>query len=256
MINKQKKAVYRYGICTAAIVLMASAAGLGTTAHAEEQEQRTIERLKEKLGEFPHVKNIVKNYRGLSNEYTTGSIYLYLDKLETYVKGYLDLLNGELVKPGPAGPKGEPGPPGPAGPKGLDGARGPEGQQGKQGPAGERGPAGPQGPRGDKSDSGQQGMPGEQHNKHEHKGDQDKDTKPSVPKAPGKAPDPKAPKASEQQSASPKAPAPQSAPNKAAKQATLPATGETSYPFLTLAALSVIASAGLLTLKEDRKSVV
>src|SRR3712207_1211668 len=168
MINKQKKAVYRYGICTAAIVLMASAAGLGTTAHAEEQEQRTIERLKEKLGEFPHVKNIVKNYRGLSNEYTTGSIYLYLDKLETYVKGYLDLLNGELVKPGPAGPKGEPGPPGPAGPKGLDGARGPEGQQGKQGPAGERGPAGARGPagsrgaRGDKGENGQQGPQGKQ----------------------------------------------------------------------------------------------
>nr|WP_041785692.1 hypothetical protein [Streptococcus equi] len=99
MINKRKKKlIYRYGVCSAAIVLMASAAGLGTTAHAE--EQRTIERLKEKLGEFPHVQDIVKNYRGISNEYTTGSIHLYLGQLETYVKGYLNLLNDELIKPG------------------------------------------------------------------------------------------------------------------------------------------------------------
>ncbi|HEK9384573.1 TPA: LPXTG cell wall anchor domain-containing protein, partial [Streptococcus equi subsp. equi] len=92
------------------------------------------------------------------------------------------------------------------------------------------------------------------------KGDQGKDTKPSVPKAPEspkmpekpqapeKAPAPKAPKASEQ-SASPKAPAPQSTPS---KKAVLPATGEASHPFFSLAALSVIASAGLLTLKRKK----
>ncbi|HEL1351811.1 TPA: LPXTG cell wall anchor domain-containing protein [Streptococcus equi subsp. zooepidemicus] len=228
MINKQKKAIYRYGICTAAIVLMASAAGLGTTAHAEE---RNISKLKQLLEEFPEVNKTLQIQSGISNVYTTGSIKKYLNQLEQYFKDYLGEVNSELTKPGP---KGEPGPQGPRGDKG------------------ETGPQGPQGKQGDKGDSGQQGMPSEQHNKHEHKGDQDKDTKPSVPKAPEKTPDPKAPKASEQQLASPKAPAPQSAPNKAAKQATLPATGETSYPFLTLAALSVIASAGLLTLKEKK----
>ncbi|HEL0089239.1 TPA: LPXTG cell wall anchor domain-containing protein, partial [Streptococcus equi subsp. zooepidemicus] len=75
------------------------------------------------------------------------------------------------------------------------------------------------------------------------KGDQGKDTKPSVPKA-------------SEQSASPKAPAPQSAPSKSAtptsKKAVLPATGEASHPFFSLAALSVIASAGLLNLKRKK----
>ncbi|HEL0028849.1 TPA: LPXTG cell wall anchor domain-containing protein, partial [Streptococcus equi subsp. zooepidemicus] len=87
------------------------------------------------------------------------------------------------------------------------------------------------------------------------KGDQGKDTKPSAPKAPEKAPAPKAPKASEQ-SASPKVPALKSAPSKSAsptgQKAVLPATGEASHPFFSLAALSVIASAGLLTLKRKK----
>ncbi|HEL0024140.1 TPA: LPXTG cell wall anchor domain-containing protein, partial [Streptococcus equi subsp. zooepidemicus] len=84
------------------------------------------------------------------------------------------------------------------------------------------------------------------------KGEQGKDTKPSAPKAPEKAPAPKAPEKSTQ----PKAPAPQSAPSKSAaptsKKAVLPATGETNHPFFTLAALSVIASADLLTLKRKK----
>ncbi|HEL0414660.1 TPA: LPXTG cell wall anchor domain-containing protein, partial [Streptococcus equi subsp. zooepidemicus] len=87
------------------------------------------------------------------------------------------------------------------------------------------------------------------------KGDQGKDTKPSAPKAPEKTPAPKAPKASGQ-SSSPKAPAPKSAPSKSVsptgQKAVLPATGEASHPFFSLAALSVIASAGLLTLKRKK----
>ncbi|HEL0666386.1 TPA: LPXTG cell wall anchor domain-containing protein, partial [Streptococcus equi subsp. zooepidemicus] len=78
------------------------------------------------------------------------------------------------------------------------------------------------------------------------KGEQGKDTKPSAPKAPEKAPTPKAPEKSTQS----KAPASKSAP--AAQKSTLPATGETNHPFFTLAALSVIASAGLLTLKRKK----
>ncbi|KED04538.1 collagen-like protein SclZ.2 [Streptococcus equi subsp. ruminatorum CECT 5772] len=78
---------------------------------------------------------------------------------------------------------------------------------------------------------------------------------PEKPQVPEKAPAPKAPKASEQ-SASPKALAPQSTPSKSvaptSKKAVLPATGEASHPFFSLAALSVIASAGLLTLKRKK----
>ncbi|HEL0684237.1 TPA: LPXTG cell wall anchor domain-containing protein, partial [Streptococcus equi subsp. zooepidemicus] len=79
------------------------------------------------------------------------------------------------------------------------------------------------------------------------KGDQGKGTKPSAPKTPEKSPAPKAPKASEQ-AANPKASAPKSA-APSAQKAALPATGEINHPFFTLAALSVIASVGVLTLK-------
>ncbi|HEL0682345.1 TPA: collagen-like protein, partial [Streptococcus equi subsp. zooepidemicus] len=156
MINKQKKAVYRYGICTAAIVLMASATGLGTTAHAEE---RNISKLKQLLEEFPEVNKTLQIQSGISNVYTTGSIKKYLNQLEQYFKDYLGEVNSELTKPGP---KGEPGPQGPRGDKGETGPKGDTGEAGKQGPAGERGPAGPQGPRGDKGETGQQGPQGKQ----------------------------------------------------------------------------------------------
>src|SRR3712207_2580582 len=70
-----------------------------------------------------------------------------------------------------------------------------------------------------------------------------------------KTPAPEAPKASEQL-AGPKAPAPKSAPSKSAsptgQKAVLPATGEASHPFFTLAAVSVIASAGVLGLKKKQ----
>ncbi|KIS10280.1 cell surface-anchored protein SclH [Streptococcus equi subsp. zooepidemicus Sz16] len=78
---------------------------------------------------------------------------------------------------------------------------------------------------------------------------------PKAPETPEQSPAPQAPKSSEQP-ASPKAPAPQSAPNKsgapATQKGTLPATGEANHPFFTLAALSVIASAGVLGLKKKQ----
>lgn len=125
MINKRKKKlIYRYGVCSAAIVLIASAR-IGATAHAEEREASQLQQL---LSQFPKVDKTLQIQNGISNVYTTGSIRKYLSELEEYFKNYLGEINFELTKPGPAGPRGErgpQGPAGPAGPKGLDGARGP-----------------------------------------------------------------------------------------------------------------------------------
>ncbi|HEK9990077.1 TPA: LPXTG cell wall anchor domain-containing protein [Streptococcus equi subsp. zooepidemicus] len=78
---------------------------------------------------------------------------------------------------------------------------------------------------------------------------------PEVPKAP-ETPEKKEQPQALKEPETPKAPAPQSAPNKsaapAAQKGTLPATGEANHPFFTLAALSVIASAGVLGLKKKQ----
>ncbi|HEL0175452.1 TPA: LPXTG cell wall anchor domain-containing protein, partial [Streptococcus equi subsp. zooepidemicus] len=94
----------------------------------------------------------------------------------------------------------------------------------EKGDQGQKGEKGDQGQKGEKGDQGIQGQ-----GEHGHKGHHGKDAKPSAPKADSKS--------------TAKAMAP------AAQKGTLPATGETNHPFFTLAALGVIASAGMLTLK-------
>ncbi|HEL0016461.1 TPA: LPXTG cell wall anchor domain-containing protein [Streptococcus equi subsp. zooepidemicus] len=61
-----------------------------------------------------------------------------------------------------------------------------------------------------------------------------------APKAPEQIPAPQAPSTATKMVSRPQ------------KAAALPATGETSNPFFSLAALSIIASAGMLTLKEKK----
>ncbi|HEL0795963.1 LPXTG cell wall anchor domain-containing protein, partial [Streptococcus equi] len=108
--------------------------------------------------------------------------------------------------------------------QGQKGEKGDQGQKGEKGDQGQKGEKGDQGQKGEKGDQGIQGQ-----GEHGHKGHHGKDAKPSAPKADSKS--------------TAKAMAP------AAQKGTLPATGETNHPFFTLAALGVIASAGMLTLK-------
>ncbi|HEL0016483.1 LPXTG cell wall anchor domain-containing protein [Streptococcus equi] len=183
---------------------------------------------------------------------------------------------GPQGEPGQQGPKGDTGPQGEPGQQGPKGDTGPQGEPGQQGPKGDTGPQGEPGQQGPKGDTGPQGAPGQQGPKGDTgpQGESQKvpempkapETpekqeqpqalkKPETPKVPEKTPAPEAPKASEQL-AGPKAPAPKSAPSKSAsptgQKAVLPATGEASHPFFTLAAVSVIASAGVLSLKKKQ----
>ncbi|HEL1221185.1 TPA: LPXTG cell wall anchor domain-containing protein [Streptococcus equi subsp. zooepidemicus] len=106
---------------------------------------------------------------------------------------------------------------------------------GPQGPKGDQGEVGPQGPKGDQGEVGPQGPDSPQ-------GDQGQESKPNMPapKAPEQIPAPQAPSTATKMVSRPQ------------KAAALPATGETSNPFFSLAALSIIASAGMLTLKEKK----
>ncbi|HEL0664953.1 TPA: LPXTG cell wall anchor domain-containing protein [Streptococcus equi subsp. zooepidemicus] len=233
---------------------MAAAIGSGTSVQAQEHKVRM---LIEKISSYPRVSDTVVRsdwYQG--NDYTTPSIKEYLDKLEKYIKEYFALLTEELEvpgpmgPPGPAGPRGERGetgpigPTGPQGPRGEVGPQGPKGDQGEmgpQGPKGDQGEVGPQGPKGDQGEMGPQGPKGDQ-GEVGPQGEQGQESKPDMPapKAPEQIPAPQAPSTATKMVSRPQ------------KAAALPATGETSNPFFSLAALSIIASAGMLTLKEKK----
>ncbi|HEK9074522.1 TPA: LPXTG cell wall anchor domain-containing protein [Streptococcus equi subsp. zooepidemicus] len=233
--EKQTKLMRRYGIFSVVVALTALA-GLGAANEVKATAKKS-------LNELPNPVEIIQ-YN--STRTTDREARKYLNQLYEFLKPYLGSLEEEAQKGGPQGPVG------PAGPRGERGEKGEQGQRGEKGEQGQRGEKGEQGQRGEKGEQGQRGEKGEQGQRGE-KGEQGKDTKPSAPKAPEQSPAPQAPKSLEQQSASPKVPAPKSAPSKSAaptsKKAVLPATGEASHPFFSLAALSVIASAGLLTLK-------
>ncbi|HEL0711526.1 TPA: LPXTG cell wall anchor domain-containing protein, partial [Streptococcus equi subsp. zooepidemicus] len=114
-------------------------------------------------------------------------------------------------------------------------------ERGDQGQKGERGD---QGQKGERGDQGQKGERGDQR----PNSDQEKGSKPSAPKAPEKAPAPKAPRALEKSAHTKKSVS-------SAQKGILPATGETNHSFFTLAALSIIASAGRLALKEKKNKI-
>lgn len=250
----------RYGLTSAAIVLMAAAIGSGTSVQAQERDLKV---LIDKISKYSSVDEFVqRNHSIVGNHYTTISIKNYLHMLERYFKDYFNVLNEELKIPGPTGPRGEPGPVGPAGPRGERGPQGlpgdkgetgergetgPAGPIGPQGPKGDQGEMGPQGPKGDQGEMGPQGPKGDQgevgpQGPDSSQGEQGQESKPDMPapKAPEQIPAPQAPSTATKMVSRPQ------------KAAALPATGETSNPFFSLAALSIIASAGMLTLKEKK----
>ncbi|HEL1334799.1 TPA: LPXTG cell wall anchor domain-containing protein [Streptococcus equi subsp. zooepidemicus] len=224
---KQSKRARKYGLGSAAIVL-ATVASLGTAGSAKADAKT--------LNDYPDPTDKIKYSAWITKDQ---EVRKYLHELRDFMKSYLKDLEEKAKTPGPQGEKGAPGEKGEQGPKGEKGDQGIQGPQGEAGPMGPQGPAGPKGEKGDQGMQDQQGHMGHKgeqgmQDQQGHKGQHGKDSKPSAPKAPEKSPAPKA---------TPKAMAP------AAQKAALPATGEANNPFFTIAALSVIASAGVLTLK-------
>ncbi|HHJ9730111.1 TPA: LPXTG-anchored collagen-like adhesin Scl1/SclA [Streptococcus pyogenes] len=178
------KLVWRYGLTSAAAVLLAFGGGASSVKAESTGADRAklLETLKglqsHSPSSIPQTKNIEEHNSVFTGKsYDSVDIYNYLTKIEEYLQNQKTheenwkdaitkglesgALRGEKGEAGVKGPKGDPGAPGkdgvkgPKGDKGETGERGETGAQGPVGPQGETGAQGPVGPQ------GEAGKPGE-----------------------------------------------------------------------------------------------
>ncbi|HFP5914692.1 TPA: LPXTG-anchored collagen-like adhesin Scl1/SclA [Streptococcus pyogenes] len=192
------KLVWRYGLTSAAAVLLAFGGGVssvkaeGATLSTEERTKK-IKKIKELINTYPELsdgKFWDKDW--LRRPYFKEEDYLKSLKefTEQRLSEIVDLIEKGATQ-GPAGPKGDRGPQGPVGPAGKagekgakgdkgeagapgkDGAQGPKGDKGERGEKGDTGATGAQGPQGEKGEAGKDGAQGEKGEKGERgeKGD-------------------------------------------------------------------------------------
>lgn len=181
-----------------------------------------------------------------------------------------------------AGEKGDPGERGATGPAGPAGPKGPAGEKGEQGPTGKQGERGATGPVGPAGKDGQDGLPGKD-GKDGQDGLPGKDGKdgqpgkpapqtPEVPQKPDTAPHtPKTPQIPGQ--SKDVTPAPQNPSNRGLNKPQtqggnqlaktpaahdthrqLPATGETTNPFFTAAAVAIMTTAGVVAVAKRQEN--
>ncbi|HEP2042258.1 TPA: LPXTG cell wall anchor domain-containing protein [Streptococcus pyogenes] len=176
------KLVWRYGLTSAAAVLLAFGGG-ASSVKAEDSETATARtKLLEKLTELrsqsqdrvPQTSDITQAYTLWGTSYDSVELYKYLQQIEEYLqkqkyheeqwkKEITDGLKSGALRgeKGEAGPQGEKGLPGLTGLPGLPGERGPRGPKGDRGETGAQGPVGPQGEKGDTGAQGPAGPQGE-----------------------------------------------------------------------------------------------
>ncbi|HEP1251018.1 TPA: LPXTG cell wall anchor domain-containing protein [Streptococcus pyogenes] len=168
------------------------------------------------------------------------------------------LLDGKDGRDGAQGLAGERGATGPVGPQGP---RGEQGKQGDRGEAGPQGPRGEQGKQGDRGKDGKDGQPGKPAPK-----------TPEVPQKPDTAPHtPKTPQIPDH--SKDVTPAPQNPSNRGLNKPQtqggnqfaktpaahdthrqLPATGETTNPFFTAAAVAIMTTAGVVAVAKRQEN--
>ncbi|VHF08351.1 LPXTG-anchored collagen-like adhesin Scl1/SclA [Streptococcus pyogenes] len=190
------KLVWRYGLTSAAAVLLAFGGGASSVKAESAEADRTklLETLKglqsQPQSSIPQTKNIEEHNSVFTGKsYDSVDIYNYLKKIEEYLQNQKKheenwkeaitkglesgALRGEKGEAGVKGPKGDPGAPGKPGkdgvkgPKGDPGAPGRDGAPGEKGEKGERGETGAQGPVGPQGEAGKDGAPGEKGEKGE-----------------------------------------------------------------------------------------
>ncbi len=279
------KLVWRYGLTSAAAVLLAFGGG-ASSVKAEgsaapltsEQRQQEIEKIKQEIqAKYPKLTEEKYHSYGVF-----GRKYLDYDKYQKGLEEYTQEALKKIVEliekgatQGPAGPKGAT--QGPAGPEGKPGKagekgdRGEKGEAGIQGPQGEKGDTGAQGPqgeagapgekgeKGDRGETGAQGPVGPQGEKGE--------TGAQGPQGEAGKPGEKAPEKSKEVTPAPEKPADKEAnqtPERrngnmaktpvANNHRRLPATGEQANPFFTAAAVAVMTTAGVLAVTKRKEN--
>lgn len=271
------KLVWRYGLTSAAAVLLAFGGGVSSVKADDQNESRAelLKKLESQLqfqNRVPETKKIPQESGWWGTSYDSVELYKYLQQVQEYLEKQKyheeewkkeiteglksDALRGEKGERGLPGLTGLPGLPGERGPRGPKGDRGETGAQGPAGPQGEKGETGAQGPAGPQGEAGQ---PGE---KAPEKSPEVTPT-PEMPEQPGE----KAPEKSKEVTPAPEKPADKEAnqtPERrngnmaktpvANNHRRLPATGEQANPFFTAAAVAVMTTAGVLAVTKRKEN--
>ncbi|HGE7675634.1 TPA: LPXTG-anchored collagen-like adhesin Scl2/SclB [Streptococcus pyogenes] len=288
--NKTKHSLLcRYGLTSAAALLLTFGGASAVKADGEDAQKRAqIQKREELLSALIDGTSRLENKQfpypgstGLDDTYMNSLIQYLQERKQTEDKWRASLLkgiqdhvldgqDGDRGEAGPAGPRGEAGP---AGPRGEAGPAGPRGEAGKDGAKGDRGEAGPAGPRGEAGKDGAKGDRGEA-------GPAGKDGQPGkpapktpeVPQKPDTAPHtPKTPQIPGQ--SKDVTPAPQNPSNRGLNKPQtqggnqlaktpaahdthrqLPATGETTNPFFTAAAVAIMTTAGVVAVAKRQEN--
>ncbi|HES6441858.1 TPA: LPXTG cell wall anchor domain-containing protein [Streptococcus pyogenes] len=279
------KLVWRYGLTSAAAVLLAFGGGASSVKAEDSETARTklLETLTElrsqNQNDVPQTKSIEEKRTIFGTSiYDSAALYQYLEKIEKYLekqKEHEEKWKKEITEGLESGAlRGEKGVPGP---KGQDGAPGERGQEGPVGPAGKAGPKGERGPAGPQ---GEAGKPGEQAPEKSPEVTPTPET-PEQPgeKAPEKSPEvtptpemPEQPGEQAPEKSKEVTPAPEKPADKEANQTPerrngnmaktpvannhrrLPATGEQANPFFTAAAVAVMTTAGVLAVTKRKEN--
>ncbi|HGP0697216.1 TPA: LPXTG-anchored collagen-like adhesin Scl1/SclA [Streptococcus pyogenes] len=170
------KLVWRYGLTSAAAVLLAFGGGASSvkaeSPMSPEKRKEEINRIKGSLDKYPQMNDDRFWHGGIFGNQFQDDVYQ--KEVEQYTKEALTEILGLIEKGATQGPKGDPGAVGPAGPRGpegpagkpgKDGVQGERGKQGNPGPKGDKGEdgkVGPRGPKGDRGETGAQGPVGPQ----------------------------------------------------------------------------------------------
>ncbi|VHC26596.1 LPXTG-anchored collagen-like adhesin Scl1/SclA [Streptococcus pyogenes] len=266
------KLVWRYGLTSAAAVLLAFGGGASSVKAEDLEAARTglLERLNELQSQSQSQNNIPKTkdieaHQSLftGKSYDSLAIYDYLEKIEKYLekqkqheKDWKETITKGLESGALRGEKGAPGVQGPKGEKGETGEQGPAGPQGEAGKPGEQAP--------EKSPevTPTPEMPEQPGEKAPEKSPEVTPT-PEMPEQPGE----KAPEKSKEVTPAPEKPADKEAnqtPERrngnmaktpvANNHRRLPATGEQANPFFTAAAVAVMTTAGVLAVTKRKEN--
>ncbi|HHS8167845.1 TPA: LPXTG-anchored collagen-like adhesin Scl2/SclB [Streptococcus pyogenes] len=276
--NKTKHSLLcRYGLTSAAALLLTFGGASAVKADGEDAQKRAqIQKREELLSALIDGTSRLENKQfpypgstGLDDTYMNSLIQYLQERKQiedkwraSLLKGIqdhvLDGQDGDRGEAGPAGPRGEAGP---AGPRGEAGPAGPRGEAGPAGPRGEAGKDGAKGDRGEAGPAGKDGQPGKPAPK-----------TPEVPQKPDTAPHtPKTPQIPGQ--SKDVTPAPQNPSNRGLNKPQtqggnqlaktpaahdthrqLPATGETTNPFFTAAAVAIMTTAGVVAVAKRQEN--
>ncbi|HES2432610.1 TPA: collagen-like protein, partial [Streptococcus pyogenes] len=162
--TKQNRLLCRYGLTSAAALLLTFGGASAVKADVEGRQQ-VQDKLQKQREALPRVKDYYKDIRNAGVE--DSPVYKYLTDMEDKLNRYLETLDeglhqlqGDKGDRGPQGPAGKDGEAGAKGETGPAGPRGPQGEKGEQGPAGKDGERGPVGPAGKDGQDGKDGLPG------------------------------------------------------------------------------------------------